>query len=159
MTWSDYYDFQPDRMLTQGDTAWINHDITDGPNGFNTHTDNITSYQLVFDLYDDATDDRWSTKETAVAWLGSSGEYGSFNLTGAEYGGWTLIGALQLELSGQLTVAITSILGDFYIGSSTLNVVGVRNSSVPEPGTLALFGTALLGFGLVRRKRAGQVNG
>ena len=86
----------------------------------------------------------------AVAWLGGSGDY--FNLSGTEYGGWTLIGRAQLELTGQLTVAISSLLGDFYLGSSRLTVQGVR--AVPEPGMLALFGAGLLGLGLVRRKRA-----
>jgi len=52
--------------------------------------------------------------------------------------------------SRSVTVAISSLLGDFYLGSSTLTVQG---HSVPEPGTLALFGAALLGFGLIRRKR------
>jgi hypothetical protein len=157
MTWTDYYDFRPDVMLQQGDTKSFTHDITDGPNGFNRLTDDVSSYQLVFDLYDDKNDTTRNSKETAVAWLGSSGQY-DFNLSGTEYGGWTLIGALQLELTGRLTVAISSLLGDFYLGSSTLNVQGTsRNaSSVPEPGTLALFGTALLGFGLIRRKRAAR---
>jgi hypothetical protein len=157
MTWTDYYDFRPDVLLGPGDTKSFTHDITDGPNGFNRNTDNVSSYQLVFDLYDDRYDGNKTSKETAVAWLGSTGQYG-FNLSGTEYGGWTLIGALQLELTGRLTVAISSLLGDFYLGSSTLTVKGTspNSSSVPEPGTLALFGTALLGFGLIRRKRAAR---
>jgi hypothetical protein len=157
MTWTDYYDFRPDVLLGAGDTKLFTHDITDGPNGFNRLTDDVSSYQLVFNLYDDRYDSFWNSKETAVAWLGASGVYG-FNLTGTEYGGWTLIGALQLELTGRLTVAITSLLGDFYLGSSTLTVQGTspNSSSVPEPGTRALFGTALLGFGLIRRKRAAR---
>jgi hypothetical protein len=150
MTWTDTYDFNPDRFLTQGDTVLFTHDITDGPNGFKSSTDDVSSYQLVFNLYDDQDTDR-NGKEEAVAWLGSTGDY--FNLSGVEYGGWTLIGHTQLELTGRLTVAISSLIGDFYLGSSTLTVNGVRRS-VPEPGTLALFGVALLGFGLMRRKRA-----
>jgi hypothetical protein len=48
-------------------------------------------------------------------------------------------------------VAVAALWGDFYVGGSTLTVNGQRRS-VPEPGTLALFGAALLGFGLLRRK-------
>src|SRR4029079_11587404 len=69
MTWTDYYDFNPDRYLTAGDTAWIDHEITDGPNGFNTSTDDVSNYQLVFNLYDDR-DTLWDSSEYAVAWLG-----------------------------------------------------------------------------------------
>lgn len=152
MTWTDYYNFNPDRYLKQGDTAIWTHDITDGANGFNWKTDDVSTYGLVFDLYDDQRDGK-KEKEHALAWLGASGDYKSFDLKGTEKGGYSLIGYLQLELTGKLTVAITSLLGDFYLGSSTLTVKGVRNSKVPEPGTLALFGTALLGFGLLRRKR------
>ena len=61
-------------------------------------------------------------------------------------------GKLTLNVRGSLTVAVAALWGDFYVGGSTLTVNGQRKS-VPEPGTLALFGVALMGFGLLRRKR------
>ena len=152
MTWTDYYNFQPDRLVTAGNGVKFTHDITDGVNGFNAATDDVTAYGLVFDLYDDVDGRRETNLELAVASGGALGAY--FSLGGVELGLPTLSGFYQLNNSGLLTVTITSLLGDFYLGASTLTAKGTRNAAVPEPGTLALFGAALLGFGLVLRKRA-----
>jgi hypothetical protein len=154
MTWTDYYDFNPDRLLTQGQEVKFTHDITDGPSGFNEATDNVSWYSLAFDLYDDRDSlfDGTLGLEIGGAGDGALGAY--FTLGGAELGLPTVNGFYQLNNSGLLSVTITSLLGDFYLGSSTLTATGSRNTSVPEPGTLALLGAALVGFGLVRRKRA-----
>ena len=145
MSWTDYHDFTPDRLVTFWSPVVYTHDIS--VKGFNPGTDSVDSYSLSFNLYDD------KDREQEVALFSQPGDLFSgafFDLSGAETGGWTLSGVWQLESSGRLTVAISSLLGDFYLGSSTLTVKG---HSVPEPGTLALFGAALLGFGLIRRKR------
>jgi hypothetical protein len=145
MSWSDYHDFTPDRLVTFFNPVVYTHDITAA--GFNPGADVVDSYSLTFNLYDD------QDREQEIALFSQPGNLFSnvfFDLSGAETGGWTFSGVWQLESSGHLTVAISSLLGDFYLGSSTLTVKG---HSVPEPGTLALFGVALLGFGLIRRKR------
>jgi hypothetical protein len=147
VTWTDFHDFTPDRLITTFHSELYTHDITGGAGGFNPGSDQVDSYSLTFDLYDDRD------QAYEIALFSQPGDLFSntfFNLSGTETAGWTLSGAWQLESSGHLTVAISSLLGDFYLGSSTLTVKG---HSVPEPGTLALLGTALLGFGLIRRKR------
>lgn len=55
----------------------------------------------------------------------------------------------ELNADGRLEVSVTSLLGDFYVGDSTLNVV---TAAVPEPAIVALFGLGLLGLGFARRK-------
>jgi len=145
VTWTDFHDFTPDRLVSFFNPVIYSHDITD--DGFSSGFDQVDSYALTFNLYDDRDN------ASEIALFSQPGDLFSntfFNLTGTESAGWTLAGAWQLESSGHLTVAISSLLGDFYLGSSTLTVKG---HSVPEPGTLALFGAALLGFGLIRRKR------
>jgi hypothetical protein len=148
MTWSDFHDFTPDRLVNIFSPVVYSHDITG--DGFNPGVDQVDSYSLTFNLYDD------QDRANEIAIFSQPGDLLSaqfFNLTGTEStSNWTLSGVWQLESSGHLWVAISSgtLLGDFYLGSSTLTVKG---HSVPEPGTLALFGAALLGFGLIRRKR------
>jgi hypothetical protein len=147
VTWTDFHDFTPDRLVTVFSPVVFSHDITGGVGGFNPGSDQVDSYSLTFNLYDD------QDNASEIALFSQPGDLFSntfFNLAGTETAGWTIAGAWQLESSGHLTVAISSLLGDFYLGSSTLTVKG---HSVPEPGTLALFGAALLGFGLIRRKR------
>ena len=147
MTWVDTYDFTPDRLIQTFETVVYSHDITN--EGFVVGVDDATSYALSFNLYDDRDQD---LEIALFSQPGSLIDSSFFNLTGAESGGWTIAGLWQLDTSGHLTVAISSLLGDFYLGDSTLTVQGFKRS-VPEPGTLALFGAALLGFGLIRRKR------
>jgi hypothetical protein len=57
----------------------------------------------------------------------------------------------SLNSSGMLSVDVWSIVGDFYIGNSTLKVI---TSSVPEPSSIILFGLGLLGLGGLRRLKA-----
>ena len=63
---------------------------------------------------------------------------------------------LQLNSNGFLTVTVKSLVGDFYIDSSTLSVttgdVAQAPVAVPEPSTMLLFGLGLLGLGIARRQ-------
>jgi len=95
---------------------------------------------------------------------GLLGDRAFFDLSGTESGGWSVQGFAQLQSSGKITVTIDSLLGDFYLGDSTLTVNGnspytVRQKvAVPEPGTLGLMGLGLLGVAFAmgsRRKQAG----
>jgi hypothetical protein len=119
---------------------------------FNPGADTISSYQLVFNLFDDHDSSKWEIEAAVFSQPDYLIDTLWFDLSGTETAGWSLAGRAQLNASGSLSVAITSLLGDFYLGSSTLIAHGDK-SPIPEPGTLALFGAALFGFGLMRRKR------
>ena len=68
------------------------------------------------------------------------------------------------ENGGALEVTVVAFLGDFYVTSSVLELVyddgQGPNSAVPtpEPGTLMLMGSGLLGVAVaLRRKRPGEI--
>ena len=99
---------------------------------------------------------------TGVAGGSAEGQYSSFLnliLPGVTAYGSTLASALlQITETGMLSVRISSVRGDFYLGNSFLRVHAWEpngNVSVVEPGMLALiltgFGAAGLAF--VRRRR------
>lgn len=147
MTWVDTITRTPAPLLQAGQALTYTHIL----DNFNAATDTVSNYTLALNLYDD----RDLQAEAAFVTQGLFNLLVGtvfFDLSGTETLGLTAWGELQLETTGTLTVTIRSLAGDFYVGGSTLTVNGNRNS-VPEPGTLALFGASLLGLGLARRRR------
>ena len=146
--WTDHINWNPDRYIGSGSSYSYTHNIND--NGFSPLVDFISDYQLSVNLYDDG--DR-GLEIVLVDVPGITGDVLEFNVSGAEFGGWSLIGYLQLALTGLYDVTIASITGDFYLGDSTLTAWGEDNTNVPEPATLGLLGLSLLGAGALARKK------
>ena len=150
-TWTDHIDFVPDIPIADGGSHTYQHDLA--RDGFTPAFDYIDDYQLTVNLYDDGG------RGDSVEWVfidvpGILGDVVEFNVSGIEFGGWSLAGYLQLALTGLYDVTITSIAGDFYIGDSTLTAWGEDlTANVPEPATLGLFGLGLLGFAATRKKK------
>jgi hypothetical protein len=150
VTWVDTIDFTPDRYVAQYSSFSYTHNILD--NGYTPTVDSILGYSLNVNLLDD----RDRNLEVALVNVpGLTGDTMFFNLSGSEYGGWSLAGQTQLSANGLYSVTISSLLGDFFVGGSTLTVRGDErgSTSVPEPGTLSLFGLGLLALGSGLRKR------
>src|SRR5690606_15043600 len=60
----------------------------------------------------------------------------------------------SLLTDGLLSVTIKAFQGAFLFGGSRLEVRGDSTASVPEPGTLGLFGLSMLAMGFAARRRA-----
>lgn len=155
-SWSDSIDFTPDVYLTAGNSHTYTHDITGS--GFNPFEDLATSYQVQIGLSDDRSDPWYASSEwVAVTQPGLLGDVIQFNVNDITLG-VSLLGLVQLNTLGQLTITVKSLLGDFYLTDSLLSVEGEDVvASVPEPTTLGLLGLGLLGLGLSRRRQQDAV--
>jgi hypothetical protein len=125
------------------------HDVTD--DGFRPLYDVIEGFALNINLKDDSRSDLFEIGFIDIPGITGDSFVYNFGLSGAEYGGWSIAGVLQLNLLGTLSVTISSITGDFVLENSTLVARGYAN--VPEPGVLGLLGIGLLGTALSMRRR------
>lgn len=111
------------------------------------------SASIVIELKDDKNDPWYLPFEIALVQLGyyDAEDGGLANPTVAWFGNLGVSSLAKLNADGTLFVQVTSTLGDFIVGKSTLNVV-TKNVSVPESSSLMLLGLGLLGLGVMRRK-------
>ena len=148
-SWTDQINFGSNGYVGSYHSLSYNHYLTD--DGFRPLVDQIDSFTLAIDLADDETNDRY---EAARIWLPlSSQEVTDFSST-IDFLGYSILGRVQLNVLGFLTVTIQSLGGDFNVISSTLTANGDgRPTSVPEPGALGLLGIGLIGVALSKRRR------
>jgi hypothetical protein len=155
-TWIDTAPVGGGVYIGNQDSYTYTHDLRD--NGFRPLNDIITGFHLSINLADDSRS-FFDGPELAFVNLPDvmgDGLVYNFGMSGAEYGGWSILGLLQLNVLGTLTVTISSLYGDFNLVGSSLSAAGfanVPNANVPEPGALGLLGFGLMGMALSMRRR------
>ncbi|MCE5274964.1 MAG: PEP-CTERM sorting domain-containing protein [Syntrophaceae bacterium] len=143
-TWTDTVNPDPDIFI--GPSYSYVHDITD--TGFNPGSDNVDNFSLAINLYDDGDRGMELVSITLDNWLWAGIRNGAQDVDL----GYGLLGSFLLLDDGLLNVRLTSTCGDFYFGDSVLTANGNETAPVPEPATLLLLGSGLLGLAGFRRK-------
>jgi len=144
-----------------GESISWEHNINDS--GFDSSKDNISSVDILLGLRDDTNplgdpydlisiDLVTVTGDFETATLSTDGII--YDLGEIDMGLYTvnLTAWLQLQDTGLLNVTLTSLEGDFYFTFSQLTATG-DTAPVPEPSTILLLGTGLLGLVGYGRKR------
>lgn len=157
-TWTDDLNVGSGVHIGNWESYTYTHNLND--NGFRPLTDWISSFNLSINLADDTRSWELFPELAYVNLPGVMGDgfVSNFGASGEEFGGWSILGLLQLNILGTLTVTISSISGDFNLIGSRLTANGLAYvpTSVPEPSALALLGIGLMGmaFSMRRRKAA-----
>ncbi len=158
-TWTDMIDWKTDQYVGGQDRFSYTHDITDGKNGFKSYfmggDDLIWDYSIKISLYDD----RDKRGQLEIALIDQPGiladQLYDFNYEHETFG-WSFAGLLALNLTGTLDVTIHSWVGDFFLDQSFFVAEGDNgrgSTPVPEPATMILLGTGLLGIAATSRKK------
>jgi hypothetical protein len=140
----------------QQKTYW--HNLVE--KGFVVGTHIAQSFDLAIVLSDDF-DLSAETVRINVAAGSAEAQYGSilnlFLPSVTAYGSTLAQALLQITETGLLSITVSSVRGDFYLGNSylTVNAWAPNGVAVSEPGTLALMlaALALAGFAATRRRR------
>lgn len=138
--------------LSLGQSVSWTHNILDW--GFDLGS--AQSASLVIDLKDDKNDPWYQPFEIALIQLGyfDLGDGGLANPVESWFGNLGISSLAKLNADGTLFVKVTSTLGDFFVGKSTLTVVtkDAAPVNVPEPSAILLLAMGLLGLGIMRKK-------
>jgi hypothetical protein len=121
--------------------SWTHHFEFDPP------ADEVVSGKVTLFLRDDGD----KRREYAFGW----GEDGTWGLGEVETGSYAYDVATSSLADGSFSILLGSLWGDFYIDRSDLEITydASAPAPVPEPSTILLMGTGILGLVAYGRKR------
>jgi len=128
-------------------------DITDS--GFNPATQDVISASVTLSLLDDRRDP-FPWIEVATIDFGTNKFFWEVNSGDVSF---VLASLITLSDYGQVTAELNCIYGDFYFDAARLDAEGTEpiSAHAAEPGSMFMFGTGLIGVGLIVRKKFRKV--
>jgi hypothetical protein len=157
--YTDTYDaghvYMRGSLFGSDDSVSWTFDITDpASGGFNPGTQDVTSASVRLNF----SDDGWDFFEFARLDVGENRFYWEVDTGNV---GFAITSLMTLSDTGRVAATLTARWGDFYFNSATLSAIGTEldpsggdaPAPVPEPSTILLMGTGILGLVAYGRKR------